>query len=216
MCLNKQIVYFCGLKNQIYFKKMEQSISIKDQFANPAPLGLISFGLTTVLLNFHNAGLYGLDAVVIGMGIFIGGLAQIIAGILEFKKNNTFGMTAFVAYGFFWISLCTIWLLPTMFSNSNFQSSAISLGYYLAMWGVFSVFMFIGTLKLNRMLQLTFGTLVALFFLLAAAKFTGSHIIERIAGIDGIICGSLAIYGAMAQVINEVYGKVILPIGPVK
>ena len=195
---------------------MEQSISIKDQFANPAPLGLISFGLTTVLLNFHNAGLYGLDAVVIGMGIFIGGLAQIIAGILEFKKNNTFGMTAFVAYGFFWISLCTIWLLPTMFSNSNFQSSAISLGYYLAMWGVFSVFMFIGTLKLNRMLQLTFGTLVALFFLLAAAKFTGSHIIERIAGIDGIICGSLAIYGAMAQVINEVYGKVILPIGPVK
>ncbi len=195
---------------------MEQSISIKDQFANPAPLGLISFGLTTVLLNFHNAGLYGLDAVVIGMGIFIGGLAQIIAGILEFKKNNTFGMTAFVAYGFFWISLCTIWLLPTMFSNSNFQSSAISLGYYLAMWGVFSVFMFIGTLKLNRILQLTFGTLVALFFLLAAAKFTGSHIIERIAGIDGIICGSLAIYGAMAQVINEVYGKVILPIGPVK
>lgn len=195
---------------------MEQTISIKDQYANPAPLGLLSFGLTTVLLNFHNAGLYGLDAVVIGMGIFIGGLAQIIAGILEFKKNNTFGMTAFVAYGFFWISLCTIWLLPTMFSDSSFQSSAISLGYYLAMWGVFSVFMFIGTLKLNRMLQLTFGTLVILFFLLAAAKFTGSHIIERMAGIDGIICGSIAIYGAMAQVINEVYGKVILPIGPVK
>ncbi len=195
---------------------MEQSISIKDQFANPAPLGLLSFGLTTVLLNLHNAGLYGLDAMIIGMGIFIGGLAQIIAGVLEFKKNNTFGMTAFVAYGFFWISLCTIWLLPNMFSDSKFSSTAISVGYYLVLWGIFSSFMFVGTLKLNRMLQLAFGTLVALFFLLAAAKFTDSHIIERIAGIDGIICGSIAIYGAMAQVINEVYGKVILPIGPVK
>jgi succinate-acetate transporter protein len=195
---------------------MEQTISIKDKNANPAPLGLLGFGLTTVLLNFHNAGLYGLDAMIIGMGIFVGGLAQIIAGILEFKKNNTFGMTAFVAYGFFWISLCTIWLLPNMFSDNSFKPNATSIGYYLLMWGIFSTFMFIGTLRLNRMLQLAFGTLVVLFFLLAAAKFTGSHIIERIAGIDGIICGSIAIYGAMAQVLNEVYGKVILPIDSAK
>ena len=87
-------------------------LTLKDTTANPAPLGLLGFGLTTILLNLHNVGFYGLNAMIIGMGIFVGGLAQVIAGVMEFKKNNTFGATAFTAYGFFWISLVMIWLLP--------------------------------------------------------------------------------------------------------
>ena len=81
---------------------------IKDTSANPAPLGLTGFGMTTVLLNVHNAGFYPNNSMILGMGIFVGGIAQIIAGVLESKKNNTFGTTAFTAYGSFWLSLVTI------------------------------------------------------------------------------------------------------------
>ncbi len=85
---------------------MEQSaMVIKDSSANPAPLGLLAFGLTTVLLNLHNAGIFEMNSMILAMGIFYGGLAQIIAGIMESKKNNTFGMTAFISYGFFWLTL---------------------------------------------------------------------------------------------------------------
>ena len=92
---------------------MEQStIIIKDNSANPAPLGLLAFGMTTVLLNLHNAGFFEMNSMIVAMGIFYGGLAQIIAGVLESKKNNTFGMTAFVSYGFFWLTLVALILLP--------------------------------------------------------------------------------------------------------
>ena len=90
----------------------ETAVSLRDTTANPAPLGLLGFGMTTVLLNLHNAGLYELNSMIIGMGIFVGGIAQIIAGIQEWKKNNTFGATAFTAYGSFWIALVAIWLIP--------------------------------------------------------------------------------------------------------
>src|SRR5580698_10213377 len=92
---------------------MNDSVTqIKDTTANPAPLGLLGFGMTTVLLNFHNAGFYELNSMILAMGLCYGGAAQIIAGIMEWKKNNTFGLTAFVSYGFFWLSLVAIILIP--------------------------------------------------------------------------------------------------------
>ncbi len=92
----------------------ETLLQVKDTTSNPAPLGLLGFGMTTVLLNFHNAGFYGLDTMILGMGIFYGGLAQIIAGIMEWKKNNTFGTTAFTSYGLFWLTLVALLVLPKM------------------------------------------------------------------------------------------------------
>jgi succinate-acetate transporter protein len=82
----------------------QTNVTIQDTTANPAPLGLFGFGMTTVLLNLHNAGIYELSSMILAMGIFYGGIAQVIAGVLEMKKKNTFGATAFVSYGFFWLT----------------------------------------------------------------------------------------------------------------
>jgi len=193
----------------------ETAVSIKDTTANPAPLGLLGFGMTTVLLNLHNAGLYELNSMIIGMGIFVGGTAQIIAGIQEWKKNNTFGATAFTAYGSFWITLVTIWLLPRTSMGAGLKPDEISMGWFLLMWGIFTAFMFVGTLRLNRALQTVFGSLTILFVLLALGDFTGIKEIRIIAGIEGIFCGFSAIYACAAQILNEVYGKTMLPLGKV-
>ncbi len=188
--------------------------TVKDTTANPAPLGLMGFGMATVLLNLHNTGFFALGSMILAMGIFYGGLAQVIAGIMEWKKNNTFGTTAFSSYGFFWLSLVALLVMPKIGWCEAPESSAMVA--YLFMWGVFTAVMFIGTLKLNCALQFIFATLVLLFFLLALAEATGSPIIKQIAGYEGIICGLSAIYTGLAQVLNEVYGRTIAPMWPVK
>ena len=186
---------------------------IKDNTANPAPLGLLGFGMTTTLLNIHNAGFFELDSMIMGMGIFMGGMAQLFAGLQEWKKNNTFGATAFTAYGSFWLSLVAIWLIPKTSFGAAYTSSETALGWYLFMWGLFTLFMFIGTLKMSRVLQLVFLTLTVLFFLLAASDFTSNASLHTIAGYEGIVCGLSAFYGCVAQVLNEVYGRIVLPLG---
>lgn len=179
--------------------------------ANPAPLGLMGFGMTTVLLNIHNAGYFPAVTAIVAMGIFYGGIAQIIAGILEYKKGNTFGMTAFISYGSFWLTLVGIWYLPL--SGAIAATDTSFLGIYLGLWGIFTLFMFFGTLKANRGLQFIFGSLTILFFLLAIGNITGNKAIIMIAGYEGIICGASAIYLAMAEVLNEQFGRTIFPIG---
>lgn len=182
--------------------------------ANPAPLGLLGFGMTTVLLNLHNAGLYSLDSMIMAMGIFYGGLAQIVAGIMEWKKGNTFGTTAFTSYGLFWLSLVALVLFPEMGIISAPLPAAMAA--YLIMWGIFTSVMFIGTLKINRALQFVFFSLATLFFLLALSEIFGNTVLRIIAGFEGIICGLSAVYTALAQVLNEIYGRTILPLGPTK
>jgi len=191
----------------------QNTIVLKENTANPAPLGLLGFGLTTILLNIHNAGGFAMGSSILAMGITIGGISQVIAGIMEWKKNNTFGTTAFTAYGFFWISLVLLIMLPKMGLATAPDKNEMSA--YLALWGLFTLFMFIGTLRLNVALQVVFGTLVILFFLLAIGDYLENSLIKVIAGYEGIICGLSAFYAAMAQVLNEVYGKIILPICPV-
>ena len=182
--------------------------------ANPAPLGLLGFGMTTVLLNLHNAGFFTLGSMILAMGIAYGGTAQVIAGIMEWKKNNTFGATAFTSYGLFWISLVLILILPKM-GLADGTGGNTAMASYLAMWGLFTAVMFVGTLRANRALQFVFGSLAILFFLLALGDITGIEAITRIAGYEGIICGFSAVYTALAQVLNEVYERTILPIWPV-
>jgi len=148
------------------------------------------------------------------MGIFYGGIAQVIAGIMEWKKNNTFGTTAFTSYGFFWLSLVALMVMPKLGLAEAADKKAMAA--YLFMWGLFTFVMFIGTLKISRALQFVFLSLAILFFLLAAGDFTGSEAITRIAGFEGIVCGFSAIYAALAQVINELYGKEVMPLGNMK
>jgi succinate-acetate transporter protein len=182
-----------------------------DFTANPAPLGLLGFGMTTVLLNLHNAGFFAMGSMILAMGIFYGGLAQIIAGIEEWKKNNTFGATAFTSYGLFWLSLVALLVLPKMGLADAPDKTAMAA--YLAMWGLFTAIMFIGTLKTNRALQFVFASLTILFFLLALGDITGNSTITVIAGYEGIICGFSAIYAGLAQVLNEMYKRTIAPLG---
>jgi len=184
----------------------------KNILANPAPLGLMGFGMTTVLLNIHNAGFIALGSMILAMGIFYGGLAQIIAGILEYKKGNTFGVTAFTSYGLFWLSFVALVVIPNLIPGVTAPDST-ALVAYLFMWGLFTFMMFISTLKKNKALQFVFISLAILFWLLALGDFTGNSTISMIAGYEGIICGLSAIYLAMAEVINETYEKTILPIG---
>ena len=188
------------------------STEMKTKVANPGPLGLLGFGMTTVLLNLHNAGLLPLSIMIVAMGIALGGLAQIIAGIRELCQGNTFAGTAFTAYGLFWWSLVLIWVNP--FAESGIEpASKVAMGYYLLLWGIFTFFMFIGTLKHNRITQVVFGSLTVLFVLLALGDFTGNHAITTIAGFEGIFCGLSAIYSAVGQILNEEYGKTMLPLG---
>jgi hypothetical protein len=195
---------------------------MSEKTANPAPLGLLGFGLTTVLLNFvYNAqNAPAVDVMILAMGIAYGGVAQIIAGSMEFKRGNTFGTVAFTSYGLFWWSFVILVLLPEL--SSTPPPSSLALGAYFFMWGLFTFGMFFATLKKNRALQLVFISLTILFFLLAIkfALLTYNSTLDmslftRITGVEGIICGLSAVYLAIAEVLNETYEKTVLPIGTV-
>lgn len=212
--------------------------------ANPAPLGLLGFGITTILLNFiHNARLNPVDGVILGMGIFYGGIAQIIAGVLEYKKGNTFGTVAFTSYGLFWLSFVALnWLGTTAVAQAGiwpFSSDGITLPTYntpwlisqeafmayFLMWGIFTFAMFFGTLKTNRALQFVFMSLAILFFLLAIRSAILAYgpsvptdimnLFTRIIGVEGIICGASAVYLALAEILNEAYGRIVLSVGTI-
>lgn len=184
-------------------------MSNQKSIANPGPLGLLGFGMTTVLLNLHNAEIIPLSVVIVAMGFALGGLAQIIAGIFEFKGGNTFGGTAFTAYGCFWWSLIFIWIAPFGTASAN----STSMGFYLFLWFIFTILMFVGTLKHNRATQVVFLSLAILFLLLSLGDFTGIETISRVGGWVGIFCGLSAIYSSLGQVINGEFGKSVLPLG---
>jgi uncharacterized protein len=185
---------------------------MEEKLANPAPLGLMGFGMTTVLLNIHNAGFFPVGTIILAMGICYGGLAQIIAGIMEYKKGNTFGFTAFISYGCFWWTLVFILVFKNLPGNTE-----AFMAWYLFFWGLFTFFMWFGTFGKNRGIQFVFLSLTILFWLLAIRDWTGNAGgIGTIAGFEGIICGLSAIYVAMAEVLNEAHGRVVLPLGEIK
>jgi succinate-acetate transporter protein len=192
---------------------------MSEKLSNPAPLGLLGFGMTTALLNLHNAGFYPLNSMILAMGLAYGGLAQVIAGIMEYRKGNTFGTVAFSSYGLFWWSLVLLLVFPRfeifdLAVDSPLQATnSTAMAAYFFMWGLFTFIMFFGTLKANRALQFVFLSLAILFFLLTTRDLTGITDIGTIAGYEGIICGLSAVYLALAEVLNEVHGKTILPIG---
>lgn len=151
-----------------------------------------------------------MDSMILAMGIFYGGLSQVLVGMMCFKRGDTFGTTAFTSYGLFWLTLVGLIVMPYMGLPA---SPAHFMGWYLLLWGIFTGFMFIGSLCYPVAKQVVFGSLTILFFLLAARDFTGSELIGTIAGFEGIFCGASAIYFAMAQVLNNEYGRTVLPVG---
>lgn len=179
------------------------------KLANPAPLGLTGFALTTWLLSMVNAGYFDGASVplVLASAFAFGGTAQFFAGLLELPRGNTFGFVAFCAYGAFWWSFA----LFVEFFKAGVPPAFV--GWWLICWGAFSVVMLIGTFALNRTLQLIFFALVITFFLLAGADLTGNVALKTAGGYGGLVTALLAFYLAAAEIINETHGRTILPIG---
>ncbi len=178
------------------------------KFANPAVVGLAGFGLTTMLLQFHNIGFIGLGPVV-AMGFIFGGLAQFIAGFMEQKLGNNFGFSAFVSYGAFWIGLGIIWMLNI---SEIYVSSTSDVGFFLLAWMLYTLIMFIASLRVHMAMVVTFGTLLLGFLLLVIGHF-GYPVFNKIAGYELLVCAGAAWYMMAAIIINDLAGKTVLPFG---
>ncbi len=182
--------------------------------ANPAALGLVGFGLTTILLSLVNAGILppGGEGVVIPLALTFGGLIQIIAGVLEFRLGNTFGMTAFLSYGAFWWWFA-IMLLMNHAGMIDLKAAGPTVGVALILWGVLTLYLWIATFKLSRTLFLVFLTLWATFFLLGAGAAFDMGNLKHAGGLVGLLCGTLAVYGSFAITTNFTFGRTVLPLG---
>jgi succinate-acetate transporter protein len=186
------------------------NIFLMDQTANPAPLGLCAFGTTTILLSLWNAGVIGISSPIIAMAIFYGGLAQIIAGLMEWKKNNNFGFLTFVSFGFFWMTFAGVLMLPAL--GLAKAPGPADLAAFLTVWGIIAFGLLICTLNMHRSLQVTVLAVFLTIVLLVAAELTESGLVKLGAGLMGILAGALAIYIGLGQVINEIHGRKIIPV----
>ena len=178
--------------------------------ANPAPLGFIAVGLTIVFYGLYVAGFYGLNSMIFTLGLVYGGITLLIVSAMEYKNGNTFGTVAFGLYGIYWISDILILIFAKLGWGIAPDANSISIFYFI--WGLFTVGIFIGTLKLSRFIQFFFLTLAILFFLLTASVYTGNPTITLIAGYIGVLCGASGIYIGLAEVLNDLYDKKVLPV----
>lgn len=178
--------------------------------ANPAPLGFIAVGLTIVFYGFYLAGFYGLNSMIFTLGLVYGGITLLIVSAMEYKNGNTFGTVAFGLYGIYWISDILILIFAKLGWGIAPDVNSIAIFYFI--WGLFTVGIFIGTLKLSRIIQFFFLTLAILFFLLTAAELTGNLTLTLIAGYEGILCGASGIYIGLAEVLNDLYDRKVLPV----
>lgn len=183
----------------------------KDTSGVIGPLGLMGFGLTTFLLNLHNAGAFGMSPVILAMGMAYGGAAQIFAGVFEWIKGNNFTGVAFLSYGTFWWSLVLIHAIPVWGWTEAVDHQ--SMAFYLFIWFVFSVIMTIAAFTKPWIIRIIFTLLSILFLLLAIHHWAESTKVGHAAGVIGIICALCAMYAGAAEIINEAWGVTILPLG---
>ena len=182
--------------------------------ANPAALGLVGFGLTTVLLSLINAGVLpaGGEGVVVPLALAYGGLIQLIAGVLEVRVSNTFGMTAFLSYGAFWWWFA----LLQLFAHTHLidiSAAGPTIGIALLLWGVLTLYLWISTFRLARIVFLIFLTLWPTFLLLGLGAALANPALTHLGGWLGLLCGSLAMYGSFAFVTNATWGREVIPTG---
>jgi succinate-acetate transporter protein len=187
-------------------------VEIKDITAGAGALGLLGYGMPGVLISLANAGIIQTGSMIIAMAIFMGGFAMFTAGLMEWKKGNTYGMAAYSSYGLFWFSYAALLLLPAL-GLAKDTGGAGAMAAYLALWGLFTLILFIGSLKMSRALQVVLGTLAFVFFLEAAGAATGSGLFTVLAGYIGILSGFAAIYTALAPILNDIYGTTVAPLG---
>ncbi|MDQ7877426.1 acetate uptake transporter [Microbacterium sp. QXD-8] len=178
--------------------------------ADPAALGLGAFGMSTALLSFGNAGIVPTAATaVLGLGLFYGGIAQLIAGIWEFVQANTFGALAFVSYGSFWLAYWWTITNPDIVK----EAGGAGMGTFLMLWAVFTTFMIVPCTRISNLLTALFTAAAITFILLAIAEYTSSEILSRIAGYIGLVVGALGLYGCFASVVNATWRRSIIPLG---
>lgn len=181
-------------------------------YANPAVLGLLGYGMSTVLLSLANANVFGLGTMVLAMAVFFGGLAQMIVAILSFRRGETFAVTAFGGYAFLWLTLAFLMIgqehrwWPT-------QNSTTAMGWYLLIWAIFSLGMMLGSLVAPRVLTGVLALTVVLLTMLAIANWADSTGWTKAAGWEGVLTGASAIYTAFGFLLNEVLGRTVLPVG---
>lgn len=186
-------------------------VHVKDITANPTPLGFTGLGLSAVLLSLSYIGLYPVDSMIVSMAVFLGGFAQVFAGIMAWKKGSVFGGTAFCAFGLFWFSLAGLILMPSLGWIEG--PEPLALAAYLFLWGAYTFVMLIATLKLgSKAIMFIFMTLFLLFILLAIVNGTGNTGLLVIAGYVGLIMGLAALYTALGIVLNDAYGRTVVPI----
>ena len=192
-----------------------KAVTVTETIANPAPLGLAGFGITTLLLNVVNAGIINKSDIgmVLPVGLFYGGLAQLLAGMWEFKKNNTFGATAFSSFGAFWLAFAVMEIL-IMNGVMDPVSAEGGLTVFLVAWGIFTTYMFVGTLRISVALMVVFGALAILFYLLAWGQHNAD--VHKIAGYEGLFTAGAALYASFALIVNETWGRYIVPLGIIK
>ncbi|MFA4876336.1 MAG: acetate uptake transporter [Methanoregula sp.] len=187
-------------------------VEIKDITAGAGALGLLGYGMPGVLVSLANAGFIQPGSMIIAMAIFMGGVAMFTAGLMEWKKGNTYGMAAYGSYGLFWFSFAALLLMPVLGLTKD-TGGAGAMAAYLALWGIFTLILFIGSLKMSKALQVVLGTLALVFFFEAAGAATGTATFTVIAGYIGIISGFAAIYTALGPVLNDIYGRTVAPLG---
>jgi hypothetical protein len=192
-------------------QEIATDVHVMDRTANPTPLGFTGLGLSAVLLSLSYIGIYPVDSMIVSMAMFLGGFAEVFAGIMAWKKGSVFGGTAFCAFGLFWFSLASLLLLPA--AGLIEAPTPISVAAYLFIWGVYTFVMLIATLKLgSKAIMFIFVTLFLLFMLLAIVNATGNAGLLVIAGYVGLIVGLAALYTALAIVLNDAYGRTVAPI----
>ncbi|WP_263253702.1 acetate uptake transporter [Saccharopolyspora rosea] len=181
--------------------------------ADPGPLGLAAFALTTFVLSVFNAGLLdkSLEAVVLPLALFYGGLGQLLAGMWEFRKANTFGAVAFTSYGAFWLSFAAYVKFVADGLGPNADTAT---GLYLLAWGIFTAYMTVAALRVNVAVLLVFVALTLTFLVLAAGDFTGTTGIGHAGGLIGLVTAVLAWYASFAGVANATWRRTLLPVGP--
>ncbi|WP_412078464.1 acetate uptake transporter [Streptomyces xanthophaeus] len=182
--------------------------------ANPGPLGLAAFALTTFVLSLFNSGLIenaALSAVVLPLALFYGGLAQFVAGVLEFRRGNTFGTTAFVSYGAFWMSFAGYvkFVVPTLPADQ----AHIATGWFLVAWFVFTAYMSVAAMKLDLAHRLLFAVLALTFLFLALGDLSQVTALGHVGGWLGLLCAGIAWYISFAVVTEETWGRKVLPLG---
>ena len=181
---------------------------MNSKLGNPAVVGLAGFGLTTLLLQFHNLELCSLGPIV-AMGFIFGGLAQLVAGFMEQKTGNNFGFAAFSSYGAFWIGLGIIWLFN---HYGIYQSGGKDVGFYLLAWTLLTFIYWIGSMFIHSAMAITFSSLLLGFVFLDIGHF-GLPVMNKVAAIVLIFCAFSAWYMMAAIILNDLAGKTLLKNG---